>query len=241
MLSMVKVRDIGTPGPANDTLGGVPAIYYWDLASKGRGEVLRLFCEDAEIAFKDHRWSLEDSSLTTDIYKFNPTRSLPAVELGGKIYTQSIPILRFWCTKLGKYDGKSHEDRYFVDLISDITTDWRTSCIDSLFTTTATGLVPNSNKEIFEHHKDILLPKFAIGINSHLSKFPSAQAGPFVLGPEVTYADFQIWQVYHDEQAFGAPVDDILAKSAPRLKQLVEAVEARPNVKAYFASDRYFG
>ena len=76
------------------------------------------------------------------------------------------------------------------------------------------------------------------GIESHLSKSPFAQGGPFVLGPEVTYADFQIWQVYHDEKAFGAPIDEIFAKSTPRLKQLVQAVETRPNVKAYFASDR---
>jgi glutathione S-transferase len=236
----VKARDVGTPGPANDAIGGVPIVHYLDLGSKGRGEVVRLFCEDAEIAFKDNRW-LSDGFDTSDVSKVNPTRSLPAVELGGKIYTQSIPTLRFWCTKLGKYDGKTPEERYFVDLISDITADWRTSCLDAVFIATAKGLVPQNNKELFEHHKDFLLAKFIDGLNNHLSTFPAAQTGPFVLGSEVTYADFQIWQIYHDGKAFGVPLDELFAKSAPRLKQLVEAVEARPNVKAYFASDRYFG
>jgi len=234
------VREIGTPGPANDAIGGVPTVHYLDFASKGRGQVIRLFCEDAEIAFKDHRWSPEDLS-ATDFAKYNPTRSLPAVELDGKLLTQSIPILRFWCTKLGRYDGKTPEERYFVDLISDITADWRTSFVDSLFTRSAKGTGFNENKEAYKHHKDFFIPKFVNGIESHLSKSPFAQTGPFVLGSEITYADFQIWQIYHDEKALGSPIEEIFAKSTPRLKQLVEAVQARPNVKAFLASDRYLG
>jgi len=202
--------------------------------------MVRLFFEDAQIAFKDSRWTPEDLK-GDDILKYNPTRSLPAVELGGKLYTQSIPTLRYWCTKLGKYDGKTPEERYFVDLISDITADWRTNFVDSLIVVTETGTQPNANKEVFEHHKNFYLSKFANGIESHLSKSPLAQGGPYVLGSEITYADFQIWQVYHDEKIFGTQIDDLFTKSNPRLKKLVDAVGSRPNLKAYFASDRYFG
>lgn len=236
---MVIVREIGTPGPPNEAIGGVPTIHYLDFLSRGRGQVVRLFCEDAEIAFKDHRWTPEDF-MATDVSKYNPTRSLPAVEVDGQLLTQSIPILRLWSAKLGKYDGKTLEERYFVDLISDITADWRTNFVDSLFTTTPEGVVSNSNKEAFETHKSFFISKFVNGIESHLSKYPFSQNGPFVLGSEVTYADFQIWQIYHDEKAFGTPIDEIFAKT-PRLKQLLEAVEARPNVSAYLASNRYLG
>lgn len=50
-------------------------------------------------------------------------------------------------------------------------------------------------------------------------------------------ADFVLYQQYHDEEAFGG-IEDLLSKDAPRIKKLVDAVAARPNVKAYFESDR---
>lgn len=52
---MPKITQVGAPSAANEALGGVPTLYYYDFASKGRGEVLRLFFEDAGIAFVDHR------------------------------------------------------------------------------------------------------------------------------------------------------------------------------------------
>jgi hypothetical protein len=36
-------------------IGGIPTIFYIEFGSKGRGEVIRLFCEDAGIAYRDHR------------------------------------------------------------------------------------------------------------------------------------------------------------------------------------------
>lgn len=53
---MPKITSIGTPSEANKSIGGVPTIFYYDFTSKGRGEVLRLFFEEADIAFVDHRW-----------------------------------------------------------------------------------------------------------------------------------------------------------------------------------------
>jgi hypothetical protein len=42
--------------------------------------------------------------------------TLPSVELSGKYLTQTVAILRLWSTKLGKYDGRTPEERYFVDV-----------------------------------------------------------------------------------------------------------------------------
>jgi hypothetical protein len=57
----------------------------------------------------------------------------------------------------------------------------------------------------------------------------------------MTYADFIIWQIYHDEREVGGQIDELINKSAPRLRALLEGVAARPNVKSYYASDRYVG
>lgn len=42
---MPTTKTYGTPSAANDALGGVPEIHYFDFASKGRGQVIRLMWE----------------------------------------------------------------------------------------------------------------------------------------------------------------------------------------------------
>lgn len=66
-----------------------------------------------------------------------------------------------------------------------------------------------------------------------------AAKGPFVLGERITYADFVIYQVMHDEGLTKDPTG--VLSEFPKLTALVESVEARPNVKAYMESDRYLG
>jgi glutathione S-transferase len=54
----------------------------------------------------------------------NPTTTIPIIEMpNGKILTQSYAILRHWSRQLGAYDGKTEDEKYFVDLINDIVID----------------------------------------------------------------------------------------------------------------------
>ncbi|KAL8283289.1 hypothetical protein RQP46_005699 [Phenoliferia psychrophenolica] len=258
---MPKITDIGTAGAANAAIGGVPTLYYFDFASKGRGEVLRLFFEDSGIAFKDHRWSspfykdkimkvynrrpsdlrsFEERNKEMDDAKranVNPVGSLPYLDLNGKILTQSYPLLRYLSGKLGKYDGKTAEEKYFVDIICDLVIDWRTKFVDTAFVTDKNGLNQNEDGHPFQNHKTFSMLKFIKGVEGQLAASP--YGGPFVLGETCTYADFVLFQQVHDENAFGG-IHDTLAESAPRISALYKAVAARPNVAAYFASARYY-
>jgi glutathione S-transferase len=45
------------------------------------------------------------------------------------MYTQSYALLRLWARQLGKYDGKNDLERYYVDAITDIASDWRSKCM----------------------------------------------------------------------------------------------------------------
>ena len=115
----------GTPSAANSTIGGVPTIHYLDFASKGRGQVVRLLCEDAGIAYDDVRYSFEEypdfkKGKITDL---NPLGNVPVVELGGRVLTQSYPILRHWARVLGRYEGEGEEERYWVDVVCDACAD----------------------------------------------------------------------------------------------------------------------
>ena len=57
---MPKTERSYQPTAANDAIGGVPNIHYFDFASKGRGQVIRLLWEDAQIAYDDTRYSFDE-------------------------------------------------------------------------------------------------------------------------------------------------------------------------------------
>ncbi|CAE6476801.1 unnamed protein product [Rhizoctonia solani] len=233
---MSRVTDIGAPSEANKAIGGVPTLYYLDFLSRGRGEVIRLFFEDAGIAFKDHRIPFDAYNAQVksgEISQLNPLKSLPVVEIGSAKYIQSYAILRLFARQLGRYDGKDDLERYYVDAINDIASDWRTKFIDSAFQSTESGLGPKQTQDDLKHHKSFTALKFASALNNHLSTNPLSSGGPFVLGKEITYADFVIFQIAHDEDWVGLDAN-------PRLNELVQAMKARPRLAEYFNSDRYY-
>lgn len=43
--------------------------------------------------------------------------------------------------------------------------------------------------------------EYVAGIEQHLATNPLAKGGPFVLGATITYADFVLYQIYHDGQS----------------------------------------
>ena len=66
----------------------------------------------------------------------------------------------------------------------------------------------------------------------------SRSKGPFVLGDRLTYVDFSTLAIANQlEFLFGARGNALLA-ARPALASLVATLRARPNIQAYFASDR---
>lgn len=144
---MPKVNDYGTAGAANQAIGGVPTVHYFDFASKGRGQVVRLFFEvrslptltrlplptsltffplqESGIAYKDIRYTFEEYPKVKEetLREKNPLGSIPVIELNGRILTQSYAILRKFARNLKAYDGKNDEEMYWVDAMCDIALD----------------------------------------------------------------------------------------------------------------------
>lgn len=105
-------------------------IHYFDFQSRGRGQVIRLLFEDAGIAYTDVRYSFGEFIEGKDTHPMlsrNPTKSVPIIELGSRLLTQSYPILRHVARLLGEYDGKTEEERFHADLICDIAADCKSS------------------------------------------------------------------------------------------------------------------
>ncbi|KAF1984713.1 hypothetical protein K402DRAFT_395413 [Aulographum hederae CBS 113979] len=230
---MPVTKEVGRPGPKNDVIGGVPTLHYLDLKSRGRGQVIRLFWEEAEIAYKDVRYSLEEfpEFKKTKLGDMNPTETVPVVELNNIILTQSYAILRHYARLLDAYDGDLLSEKYWVDAMCDIAIDWRTLFALAFFS-------PDSETR-YPEHKAGNRARFLKALNTHLRRGEHAQGGPFVLGKKITYADLVIYQICHDEQLTQDGKGGL--REYRRLVQLLDAVETRPNIARFMTSDRYLG
>ncbi|KAL8998273.1 MAG: hypothetical protein Q9188_006138 [Gyalolechia gomerana] len=221
------------PSAGNDALGGVPEILYFDFASRGRGQAVRLLLEDAQIAYDDTRYSFQEYPEWKEagLMELNPVKTVPVVKLNEKNLTQSYAILRYFAKLLRSYDGKSPEEQFWVDALCDIVSDWRTLYLQAFF---------NSNqRETYPKHKEGDRKRFLEGLQAHLTSNEFSKAGPFILGQTFTYADIVLYQIAHDEDLTQEGGKGL--QQYHRLKQLVNAVEERPNIKAFLASDRYRG
>lgn len=76
-------------------------------------------------------------------------------------------------------------------------------------------------------------------METHLKTHDFSTSGPYITGKNITYADMVLYQILHDENLTLKGRKGL--KDYPRLVELVDAVEARPNIKAFLQSDRYRG
>ena len=94
-------------------------------------------------------------------------------------------------------------------------------------------------KETYPEHCKTTRPKYLQALETHLKTFDLSTSGPYIIGNNVTYADLVLYQVLHDENWTQEGRKGV--KDYPRLVQVVDAVEGRPNVKAFLESERYLG
>ncbi|KAF2094659.1 glutathione S-transferase-like protein [Rhizodiscina lignyota] len=230
---MPTTKDVGTKSASNDKIGGIPTIHYLNFLSRGRGQVVRLLFEDAGIAYVDVRYDSDEhynQSKQSIIKKMNPTATMPVVELNGRVLTQSYPMLRHFARQLNAYDGATDDERYWADLVCDIASDWRTLFVQAFF---------SKEKDEYVRHCEGYRKDVLQALERHLSGNEFSRDGAFLLGERVTYADFVLYQILHDE---GLTKDGRKGlEEYPRLRKLVDAMEERENVKKFLQSDRYLG
>ncbi|RJE25708.1 hypothetical protein PHISCL_01971 [Aspergillus sclerotialis] len=135
----------------------------------------------------------------------------------GLILSQHIPILRFFARDLGRYDGETNAEKFIVDAVSDIYIDWRSQWVANL-------------TEKSEKYKNEVAPEYY----NLLDKYYRDQAGPYLLGNSVTYADFAVYQSIDNDERTGT-----LPSSLPEsLVKFREAFEQRPNIATYLKETR---
>ncbi|KAI5465066.1 glutathione S-transferase [Mariannaea sp. PMI_226] len=188
-------------------------FHYFNLGRLGRGEVVRLFMKDAGIDYEDVLYSYDETWPTTnDKLGLTSTGKLPALEYKGNFLTQHLPILRYLARDLGRYDGETNDEKFFVDAVSDVYIDWRFQWVLQL-------------SERTDKYKDVTVPKYLEVLEEHYSK----NNGPYLLGDRITYADFAVYQSIDNDTRIGT----IPAELPASIQKFKEAFEARPNIAAY--------
>ncbi|KAF5637765.1 glutathione S-transferase P 10 [Fusarium sp. NRRL 52700] len=190
--------------------------HYLAIGKLGRGEVVKLFMIDAGIKFEERLYARDATWPETKekLKKQGLTRNgqLPSVEYKGKVLTGHVPILRYLSRELGAYDGTTNDDKYLVDLVSDIYVDWRVQWVANL-----KGLNPDYKEKDAPPYYELL------------GQYYSECEGPYLLGDTVSYADFAVY-VSLDNDIRTKTLPENLPESIIKFRN---AFEARPNIADY--------
>ncbi|KAF5723468.1 glutathione S-transferase P 10 [Fusarium mundagurra] len=218
--TVLKVWAITSENPANnlEIMSASDSVVYHYLAigKLGRGEVVKLFMIDAGIKFEERLYTRDATWPETKekLKKQGLTRTgqLPSVEYKGKVLTGHVPILRYLSRELGAYDGTANDDKYLVDLVSDIYVDWRVQWVANL-----KGLNPGYKEKDAPPYYELL------------GQYYAEREGPYLLGDTVSYADFAVY-VSLDNDIRTKTLPETVPESIVKFRN---AFEARPNISDY--------
>ncbi|KAG2206992.1 hypothetical protein INT47_008461 [Mucor saturninus] len=198
-------------------------LYYFivgDKVTRARGENVKLLLEDAGLdneyvrLSRDDNWSAKKAQLIEEGF-LSPT--LPYIEVGGKKFGKTVPIMQYISVKLdNKYHGSNAEEDQYLAYVAEITNEWF-ECLKNAFFGT---------EEKKEHHKNVVTP----GYVDLFEKSYAKHSGPYILGEKITYPDFLIYHLLDDDLALNR------LDGSPNLQKFVEAFEQRPNIKKYLAT-----
>lgn len=146
--------------------------------------------------------------------------TLPYITVDGKFYNKTASILRFLSYKLGRYTGSNEEEAQLADAYIDLIMDWTTKWTCVLFN--------RFSESELKVYKEKTHPQLYRTFNEILS-----DKGPFLLGESTSYGDFALYHMLEDDCSLNFDVIEY-----PYIATFVEAVQNRPNLKVYFATDR---
>ncbi|GAA5815683.1 hypothetical protein MFLAVUS_009196 [Mucor flavus] len=168
-------------------------LYYFLIDNNvtlARGENVKLLLEDAGLEHEYVRlgrgedWNVRKAQIIEDgLY----SGTLPYIEVGGKKFGRTVPIMRYISVKLGnKYHGANDEENQLLDSVADITDDWFESARKAFW---------GSDEAKAKHCKDAT-PKFL----DIFERYCSAQEGPYILGEKISYSDFLVYHLLDDDK-----------------------------------------
>src|SRR4030081_2276682 len=213
-------------------------LYYWP-GIQGRGEYVRLALEEASADYADVARSERGMAAMIRIMEVRtgtPPFAPPFLKSGQLVIGQTANILLY----LGSRHGlapKAERARLWVHQLQLTVADFVLETHDthhplgpSLYYEEHRGPAKKRTEEFWEER----VPKYL----GYFERLVSDSGGTFTTGRRATYADLSLFQIVEGlRYAFPKRMTQFERK-IPRLVDLHGRVAARPNIKAYLASDR---
>jgi len=210
-------------------------LYYWP-SIQGRGEFVRLALEEAGADYVDVARTSRGTAAMMRLMggSATPPFAPPFLVAGRQVIGQTANILLY----LGARHGlapKSEAGRLWVHQIQLTIADF----VDEIHDTHH----PLGPGRYFEEQKAPAKLRAAEFRSERAPKFLGyfedlLAGGPYVTGRRLTYADLSLFQIVEGLRYAFPGAMKRLERKAPRLVALHDKVAARPNVRAYLASDR---
>ncbi|XP_076174202.1 glutathione S-transferase S4 [Ptiloglossa arizonensis] len=184
----------------------------------GLGEPIRFILSYAGVEFEDVRvFSLTDEWLK--MKSTTPFGQLPMLEMGGKIYTQSLPICRY-LAKQFNLAGSTDLDNLQIDAIAHAIYDFRIIMIRNYYKADEVSKA-NMKENLFK----VTIPHYMNALEE-LAK----NNGGYLHGGKLTYADLYFVAT---SDALNTAYGGDITEDKPHLKALKEKILALPRIKAW--------
>ena len=213
-------------------------LYYWPTI-QGRGEYVRLALEDAGADYIDVARGKDGTAAMMKMMaagKGTPPFAPPFLKVGNLVIGQTANILLY----LGARHGlapKAEAGRLWVhqlqltiaDLVLEIH-DTHHPLGPSLYYEEQKAPAKKRNEEFWKER----VPKYL----GYFDDLVQANGGAYVTGRRVTYVDLSLFQIVEGLRYAFPKRMQAFERKIPALTELRDRVAARPNIKAYLASER---
>jgi glutathione S-transferase len=212
-------------------------LYYWPMI-QGRGEYVRLALEDAAASYDDvarHGGGMAEMSRLMETAKGTPCFAPPYLKAGKLMIGQTANILLY----LGHRHGlapKAEAGKLWVHQMQLTIADFVLEIHDTHH--------PLGPSLYYEDQKAPAKKRTADFWNERVPKYLGyfeglvKANGPYVTGRRATYVDLSLFQIVAGLRYAFPKRMKAFEEEVPRLVELHDRVAARPNIRAYLASDR---
>ncbi|KAG7461564.1 hypothetical protein MATL_G00192370 [Megalops atlanticus] len=189
------------------------------FAVRGRCGAMRIMLADQDQEWKENVVAFEDW-MKGDLKASCVFGQLPKFEDGDFVLFQSNSILRYLGRKHGAY-GKDENEAALIDMMNDGVEDLRVKYLRMIY-------------HEYEAGKD----QYIKDLPGHFAKFDaflSRNKSGFLVGDQISYADYSLFEVLLNHQVLCSSCLD----SFPALKAFAKNMASRPKIKAFLDSDDY--
>ena len=221
-------------------------LYYWP-GIQGRGEFVRLVLEDADASYVDVARLPEDEGGGTHAISEilqrsdigTPPFAPPILQHGDLLISQTATICLYVATRHGLAPERD-EHRWQAEHLQLTIADFVSEIHDSHHPIAGALYYAEQKPEATRRavvFREQRLPKFLDYFERVLEQ-NRVSNGPWLVGPECTYADLSLFQVIAGLRYAFPNALHVHEQSYPNVVALHDRVAARPNVGAYLDSDR---